>query len=318
MKASTRLLIFLLLAACLAGCSEIGALTPQEATRQSLQQVGNELAGAQILGDYRLPDGKSLVVFSFTPDPVDGKSLTALGYSLLERSRFGLWQEVNRGTYIKEALNLDGEWIDYEIVNQPGEVAAVFGRILSRDVGEVVAIYDDLHERRDFKQWDGFAFFSQMGAYPVSLQVMDKDGKLLQTEELSLMEGMAMETLTQFFSYLHDGLYTEATRLYGGSYQELADMNSLIDPADYEALWENACKVNGFQCLYVESIGPKSQTSPTEFTFLVEFMDDEGNTFRREACCGDTSTTQQEVFEFKVQKAQDGEFKVMDLPVYVP
>ncbi len=47
-------------------------------------------------------------------------------------------------------------------------------------------------------------------------------------------------------------------------------------------------------------------------------MDDEGNTFRREACCGDTSTTQQEVFEFKVQKAQDGEFKVMDLPVYVP
>ncbi len=262
MKTLTRILIFLLLASWLAGCDEVGALSPKGATHQSLHQVGNELAGAQILGDYRLPDGKSLVVFSFTPDPVDGKSLTALGYSLLERSRFGLWQEVNRGTYIKEALNLDGEWIDYEIVNQPGEVAAVFGRILSRDVGEVVAIYDDLHERRDFKQWDGFAFFSQMGAYPVSLQVMDKDGKLLQTEELSLMESMAMETLTQFFSYLHDGLYAEATRLYGGSYQELADMNSLIDPADYEALWENACKVNGFQCLYVESIGPKQPNLP--------------------------------------------------------
>jgi hypothetical protein len=318
MKASTRLLIFLLLAACLAGCSEIGALTPQEATRQSLQQVGNEVAGVQILGDYRLPDGKSLVVFSFTPNPVDRKSLTALGYSLLERSRFGLWREINRGTYIKEALNLEGEWIDYEIANQPGEVAAVFGRVVSRDVSEVVAIYDDQHEKRDRKPRDGFAFFAEMGAYPASLQVMGKDGKTLQTEELNLMESVAMETLTQFFSYLHDGLYTEAARLYGGSYQELADMNSLIDPADYEALWENACKINGFQCLYIESIGPKSHTPPSEFTFLVGFMDDVGNTFRREACCGDTSTTQQEVFEFKVQKAQDGGFKVMDLPVYVP
>lgn len=318
MKASTRLLIFLLLAVSLAGCDELGALTPQEATRQSIQQLGDEQAGAQILGDYRLPDGKSLVVFSFTPKPEAGKQMTALGYSLLERSRLGLWQEINRGTYIKEEMDLTGDWIDYEIVNQPGEVAAVFGRVVSLDVGEVVAIYDDLHERRDFKQWDGFAFFSEKGAYPVSLQVLDKDGKILQTEELSLMESVAMETLTQFFSSLHDGLYAEATRIYGGSYQELVDMNSLIDPADYEALWENACKINGFQCLYVESIGPKSHTSPTEFTFLVGFMDDEGNTFRREACCGDSGATPQGEFEFKVQKGQDGEFKVMDLPVYVP
>ena len=166
MKASTRLLIFLLLAACLAGCGEIGALTPQEATRQSLQKIGNEQAGAQILGDYRLPDGKSLVVFSFTPKPEAGKTMTALGYSLLERSRLGLWQEINRGTYIKEAMDLTGDWIDYEIVNQPGEVAAVFGRVLSRDVGEVVAIYDDLQERRDLKQWDGFRFLLRNGRIP--------------------------------------------------------------------------------------------------------------------------------------------------------
>jgi hypothetical protein len=318
MKFYTQILVLLLLAACLAGCDEIGALTPQQATRQSLQHPNDKQAGVQILGDYRLPDGKSLVVFSFTPKPEDGKTLTALGYSLLERSRLGLWQEVNRGTYIKEARDLTGEWIDYEIVNQPGEAAAVFGRVLSRDVGEVVAIYDDLQERRDFKQWDGFAFFSENGAYPASLKVLDKDGKVLQTEELSLMESMAMETLTQFFSYLHDGLYADAARLYGGSYQELADMNSLIDPADNEALWENACKINGFQCLYVESIGPMRHTSPTEFTFLVGFMDTEGNSFRREACCGDTSSTPQKIFEFRVQKAQDGRFKVMDLPVYVP
>lgn len=318
MKSSTRLLIFLLLAACLAGCSESGAVTPGGATRQSLQQVGNEPAKAQILGDFRLPDGKSLVVFSFTPKPEAGKPMTALGYSLLERSRLGFWKEINRGTYIKEAMALTGDWIDYEIVNQPGEVAAVFGRVLNSDVGEVVAIYDDLQERRDHKQGDGFAFFSEMGAYPVSLQVFSKYGDVLQTVDLNLMESLAMESLTQYFSYLHDGLYSEAARLYGGSYQELADLNSMIDPADYEALWENACKVNGFQCLYVESIGPKSQNSPNEFTFLVGFMDDEGNTLRREACCGDTSTTPQEVFELEVQKTQDGEFKVMDLPVYVP
>lgn len=47
-------------------------------------------------------------------------------------------------------------------------------------------------------------------------------------------------------------------------------------------------------------------------------MDDEGNTFRREACCGDSGATPQGEFEFKVQKGQDGEYKVMDLPVYVP
>ena len=251
MKSSTRLLIFLMLAISLAGCGELGALTPQGATRQSLQQLDDEQGGAQILGDYRLPDGKSLVVFSFTPEPEYGKSMSALGYSLLERSRFGLWREVNRSTYIKEALNLEGEWIDYEIANQPGEVAAVFGRVVNRDVSEVVAIYDNQHEKRDRKPQDGFAFFAETGAYPASLQVMGKDGKTLQTEELNLMESVAMETLTRFFSYLHDGLYTEAARLYGGSYQELAEMNSLIDPADYEALWENACKVNGFQCLYV-------------------------------------------------------------------
>ena len=318
MKTLTRILIFLLLASWLAGCNEVGALSPKEATRQSLHQVGNELAGAQILGDYRLPDGKCLVVFSFTPNPVDRKSLTALGYSLLERSRFGLWREINRGTYIKETLDLTGDWIDYEIVNQPGEVAAVFGHVLGSDVGEVVAIYDDLEERRDHKQGDGFAFFSEMGAYPISLHVLSKDGDVLQTVDLNLMENLAMETLTQYFSYLRDGLYAEAARLYGGSYQELADMNSLIDPADYEALWENACKVNGFQCLYVESIGPKSQISPNEFTFLVGFMDDEGNTFRREACCGESNATSQGEFEFRVKKAQDGGFKVMDLPVYVP
>jgi hypothetical protein len=127
-----------------------------------------------------------------------------------------------------------------------------------------------------------------------------------------------METLTQFFSYLHDGMYAEASHVYGGSYQELADINDLIDPLDHTALWQNACKVNGFQCLYVGSIGPKGKNTSPEFTFLVGFMDDEGNTFQQEACCGDTSATPQVEFEYLVRKMEDGQFKVMDLPVYIP
>jgi len=127
-----------------------------------------------------------------------------------------------------------------------------------------------------------------------------------------------METLTQFFSYLHDGMYADASQLYGGSYQEVLDMNPMVDPNDYTTLWENACTVNGFQCLYVESIGLKGNNAPGEFTFLVGFMDDEGNSFRQQACCGETSATPQGEFEYRVKKMQDGQFKVMDLPVYVP
>jgi hypothetical protein len=310
--------VLLVLAAGLAGCADLGALTPRDATRQALQASGYDQQTAQLIGDYRLPDGKSLVVFSFEPEPEAGKPMTALGYSLLARSRLGLWREVNRGAYIKEALDVAGELIDYEIANQPGEVAAVFGTVLSPQVSEVVAIYDDRTESADKKPQDGFAFFAEQGAYPAELRVVGSDGVVLESIELELMESVAMETLTQFFSNLHDGLYVEASQSYGGSYQELADMNSLIDPSDRPALWENACKVNGFQCLYVQSIGPKGKTGASEFTFIVGFMDADGNTFQQASCCGDTSATPQVEFEYRVQKMEGGQLKVMDLPVYVP
>ena len=122
----------LLVLAVLSGCiSKISALTTGQAARQSLQRLELVQDEALILGDYRLPDGKSIVPFSYTPEPEDGQPLTALGYFLLERGHFGLWREINRGTYIKPVLDLDGKAIDYEIANQPGESAAVFERILS-------------------------------------------------------------------------------------------------------------------------------------------------------------------------------------------
>jgi len=68
----------------------------------------------------------------------------------------------------------------------------------------------------------------------------------------------------------------------------------------------------------VESIGLKDQTAPAEFTFLVGFMDDEGNTFRREACCGESGSSTEGPFEYRVKKTPDGQFKVMDLPIYMP
>jgi hypothetical protein len=63
-----------------------------------------------------------------------------------------MWREVNRGTYVKDALYLVDETIDYEIANQPGDLTAIFGRITSPQVGEVIAIYDDLHEERNRKK----------------------------------------------------------------------------------------------------------------------------------------------------------------------
>ena len=319
MKRISLIITLLLALAGLAGCSsENGALTPQQAARQSLQNEQLDQEGLQILGNYPLPDGKSLVVFSYVPQPEDGKPMTALGYSLLEHGRLGLWREISRGSYTKEALDLAGETIDYEIALQPGEVEAVFGRVVEAQVGEVNAVYDDGHQVSDKNIKDGFVFFADEGAYPVVLNVIGKDGQVLDTVELKLMESVAMESLTQFFAELHDGSYTEAAQLYGGSYQELADMNTLIDPTDYAALWKNACKVNGFQCLNVGSIGPKGKTATGEFIFLVEFIDEQGNTFQREPCCGESGSSTQSAFEYRVKKTQGGQFKVMDMPVYVP
>jgi hypothetical protein len=131
--------------------------------------------------------------------------------------------------------------------------------------------------------------------------------------------GTAKQTLTSFFNYINKGEYSQAAMLYGGSYEMMASQNPDIAPNNVEALWQNACTINGLQCLPVRTVTLKERKGD-EFTFMVEFNTPDGKLFVRGPCCGATEIEQPPVskFEFAVQKMPDGQFKVLTAPVYVP
>lgn len=141
-------------------------------------------------------------------------------------------------------------------------------------------------------------------------------------------EQLGLHTLVDFLSYLNQGDYEKAAQLYGGSYETMLEQNPVVDPADHIALLENACTINGVQCLQVSSAGPASAgpygTDETarmdEFEYQVEFIDATGAPFVLGPCCGGNATDfpPQSVFYFTVVKANDGRFLVMDMPPYMP
>lgn len=132
----------------------------------------------------------------------------------------------------------------------------------------------------------------------------------------------ARGALTAFFDALNGGQYAKAAELYGGSYEELIDMNPDTDPNDHAALLENACAINGFQCLKVKGIVQEVQDWPDTFTFTLEFSNPDGGLFVLGPCCGasETDTLPRSRFEFTVMRVlQAGNtFRVQRLPVYVP
>jgi hypothetical protein len=130
---------------------------------------------------------------------------------------------------------------------------------------------------------------------------------------------VALETLSQFFEFLHDGQYEQAAELYSGSYEMLLDANPNLDPEDHAALLKNGCEINGLQCLRLYEAVLQEQSVPNEFHFLVEFENDDGTRFVRGPCCGATETEMPSEWQFPfIVKRIDGQFLVMDLPVYVP
>ena len=145
---------------------------------------------------------------------------------------------------------------------------------------------------------------------PVPPEVQARDGQQL-----------AHQALTEFFEHLSAGRYEEASQRYGGSYQVLIDNNPTLDPQDHAALWRNACMANGFQCLSVRSAHLNEQVaSQAELRFLVEFSTPDGELFVRGPCCGasETDMPPESEFLFAVGLNEDGEYRVQDLPVYVP
>lgn len=129
----------------------------------------------------------------------------------------------------------------------------------------------------------------------------------------------ARQALTSFFEALSQDRYSEAAALYGGSYEVLEGYNPEIDPDDHAALWQNGCQVNGLQCLAVRTAHFNEKTAGGEYIFTVEFSTSDNRLFERGPCCGeDAATPPQSQFEYRVVQGGDGQFLVLDLPVYVP
>lgn len=129
----------------------------------------------------------------------------------------------------------------------------------------------------------------------------------------------ARQALTGFFEALSQGRYSDAADLYGGSYEVLEGYNPEVNPDDHAALWQNGCQVNGLQCLAVRSAHFNEKTAGGEYIFTVEFSTSDNRLFERGACCGeDAATPPQSQFEYRVVQSGDGQFLVLDLPVYVP
>ena len=107
--------------------------------------------------------------------------------------------------------------------------------------------------------------------------------------------------------------------MYGGSYEILVGYNPDLNPDDHAALLQNGCLLNGFQCLSMRTVTFKEITPKGEYIFTAEFNNPDGSLFELGACCGETPTTPPQVqFEYRVMEGGDGNFAVLDLPVYVP
>lgn len=129
----------------------------------------------------------------------------------------------------------------------------------------------------------------------------------------------ARQALVAFFSLLHDHRYSEAANYYGGSYEVLRGWNPSVAPDQAATLLEQGCTVNGLTCLPIGRVVSEARLSPTEFTFTVEFSNDDGTLFVLGPCCGATEAEMppQTQFAYTVRGTSDG-FRVQDLPVYVP
>ncbi len=129
----------------------------------------------------------------------------------------------------------------------------------------------------------------------------------------------ARQALIAFFEKLSSGQYEGAVQLYGGGYETLVGYNPDTDPDDHATLWQNGCQVNGFQCLTVRTATFNERTAKGEYILTVEFNLPDGSLFVLEACCGENPTTPPQFqFEYRVVEGGDGQFRVLDMPVYMP
>ncbi len=134
--------------------------------------------------------------------------------------------------------------------------------------------------------------------------------------------GSARNVLVAFFDLLSKGEYSVAAELYGGTYENLIDLNPSTNPDDHAALLEQACMINGFQCFPVKQVLQEKQEWPDGFIFKVEFTRPDGSLLELGPCCGETvpDSSPKSQFDFTVMRIpQEGNiYLVRELPVYIP
>ena len=129
----------------------------------------------------------------------------------------------------------------------------------------------------------------------------------------------AHQVLQDYFEHLAQGEYDAAAAQYAGSYETLVSFNPDLDPDDYVALWQSGCQLNGLKCLTIRSATFTKVNEAGEFVYIVEFNAPDGSLFVLGACCGEEPVTpSQSQFEYRVVESEDGQYRVLDIPVYVP
>lgn len=131
---------------------------------------------------------------------------------------------------------------------------------------------------------------------------------------------LALQTITDFLAALHAGDYEKAVSLYGGTYETMIDHNPDVSPSAHATLFQNACTINGAQCLQAKSIVLDEKVSNAKFIYRVEFQNEDGSLFVFGPCCGDNdpNTQSQSSFHFEVIQNNEGKFLVMDMVPYMP
>lgn len=127
----------------------------------------------------------------------------------------------------------------------------------------------------------------------------------------------AEETMRAFFTALSSGDYRTAVSMYGGSYAEFVQMNPDISPTYHITLWQRGCEQNGFVCMEVLDIVSVTESN-TQFEFDVTFKTTAGELFQFTGCCGETLPEPITEYIVLVQADENGDYKVLSLPPYVP
>lgn len=124
--------------------------------------------------------------------------------------------------------------------------------------------------------------------------------------------------LQEYFTALNEARFDDAADLYAGDFEELSAINPDIDPQDHGQLFERWCTQNGGVCLPIREIVSRDVLDDGGVRFRVQFSNADGSLFEIGPCCGEVDTGQRtNEFDYVVRRA-DGEWKVVQLPPFVP